>query len=91
MKNLQEMAIGSNLTNLQIMGLNEIACAIEGGEDDYFSYEDTLSPEEDAYLLAWLVNRGVYVIKDKCITTDDKSEYEAWLARSGANEEESAR
>ena len=58
--NLQELAfVELNLTNLQVVALNEIADNIEKGEDDYASYEWTLSEAEDKYLRAWLENEGV--------------------------------
>jgi hypothetical protein len=58
--NLQELALVElNLTNLQVVALNEIAANIENGGEDYASYEGTLSEAEDKYLRAWLANEGV--------------------------------
>lgn len=51
---LQELAIRLNLTNLQIVGLNGIGDDIKRGKEGYLSVADSLSPQEDAYLRAWL-------------------------------------
>ena len=58
---LQELAFSLNLTNLQIVGLNEIGCQIEDGEKSYLSVADSLSPQEDSYLRAWLEKAGLDV------------------------------
>ena len=57
--NLQALAIGLKLTNLQIVALNEIGARIENGEEGYLSVADTLSTAEDKYLRYWLENAGV--------------------------------
>jgi len=60
--NLQELAIVElNLTNLQIVALNEIAANIANGKDTYASNADSLSEQEDKYLRAWLGNEGILV------------------------------
>ena len=54
--NLQALAIGLKLTNLQILALNGIGAQIENGEEGYLSVADTLSTAEDKYLRYWLEN-----------------------------------
>lgn len=61
--NLQALAIGLKLTNLQIVGLNGIGAQIENGEEGYLSVADTLSRNEDKYLRYWLENAGIDVPK----------------------------
>lgn len=64
--NLQELAFGElNLTNLQVVTLNEIAANIANGKDAYASYADLLSDQEDRYLRAWLGNKGILVNEEK--------------------------
>lgn len=58
---LAEVAYGQNLTNLQIVALNGLGEDIRMGRDDYYSYVDTLSKEEDKYLRTWLDRYGVRV------------------------------
>ena len=58
--NLQSLAIVDlNLTNLQIVSLNEIGSQIEDGAESYESVAESLSQAEDTYLRAWLENAGV--------------------------------
>ena len=57
--NLQELAYASGLTNLQIVGLNEIGSQIEDGMETYLSVADSLSEAENNYLRAWLGNEGI--------------------------------
>ena len=56
--NLQALAIGLKLTNLQIVALHDIGQTIMDGKDGYLSYVDSLSRNEDRYLRAWLENYG---------------------------------
>ena len=62
-ENLQALAMELNLTNLQIVALNEIAANIANGKDTYASKADLLSEQEDKYLRAWLENEGIRVEK----------------------------
>lgn len=81
--NLQQLALCElNLTNLQFTTLNEIAERIRRDEDDYFSYEDTLSDEEDKYLRAWLRNEGIIILKDGGILLRGKMARE-WVSKHG--------
>ena len=84
-KNLQEMAIGLNLTNLQIVALNEMGENIKKGDEDYFSVEDSLSEQEDEYLRAWLNNEGILVLKDEGIELRGATA-EKWLKEHGKAE-----
>ena len=84
-KNLQAMAIGLNLTNLQIVALNEMGENIKKGDEDYFSVEDSLSEQEDEYLRAWLNNEGILVLKDEGIELRGATA-EKWLKEHGKAE-----
>lgn len=84
-KNLQEMAIGLNLTNLQIVALHEMGENIKKGDEDYFSVEDSLSEQEDEYLRAWLNNEGILVLKDEGIELRGATA-EKWLKEHGKAE-----
>ena len=80
--NIEEKEVRIPLTPLQITHLNGIAAAIEKGEDDYFSYEDTLSTEEDEYLIGLLLNKGIVIDKK----TKEELRGEAareWIATHG--------
>lgn len=63
--NLQALAIGLRLTNLQIIALHEIGQEIVDGKDGYLSYSDSLSRNEDKYLRYWLENEGMEFPKEK--------------------------
>ena len=84
-KNLQTMAIGLNLTNLQIVALNEMGENIKKGDEDYFSVEDSLSEQEDEYLRAWLNNEGILVLKDEGVEMRGATA-EKWLKEHGMAE-----
>lgn len=84
-KNLQAMAIGLNLTNLQIVALNEMGENIKKGDEDYFSVEDSLSEQEDEYLRAWLNNEGILVLKDEGVEMRGATA-EKWLKEHGMAE-----
>lgn len=84
-KNLQAMAIGLNLTNLQIVALNEMGENIKKGDEDYFSVEDSLSEQEDEYLRAWLNNEGILVLKDEGVEMRGATA-EKWLKEHGKAE-----
>lgn len=64
-ENLQALAMELNLTNLQIVALNEIAANIANGKDTYASNADSLSEQEDKYLRAWLGNEGILVNEEE--------------------------
>jgi len=64
-ENLQALAMELNLTNLQIVALNEMGEWIRDGAEDYVSVADSLSEQEDKYLRAWLENEGIKVTKGK--------------------------
>ena len=84
-KNLQAMAIGLNLTNLQIVALNEMGENIKKGDEDYFSVEDSLSEQEDEYLRAWLNTEGRLVLKDEGVEMRGATA-EKWLKEHGMAE-----
>jgi len=84
--NLQELAINElNLTNLQIVALNEIGANIQNGAEDYFSVEGTLSEQEDEYLRAWLGNEGILVLKDEGLELRGETARK-WLKEHGKGE-----
>ena len=84
--NLQELAITKlNLTNLQIVALNEIAANIYNCKEDYFSVEDSLSVAEDEYLRAWLGNDGILVLKDEGLELRGETARK-WLKEHGKGE-----
>lgn len=70
--NLQQMAIDLKLTNIQIIGLHNIAWRIKSGRDDYSSYEDALSEAESKYLVSWLAKNGIAVDKEVGMTLKGK-------------------
>lgn len=84
--NLQELAITKlNLTNLQIVALNEIGANIQNGAEDYFSVEGSLSEQEDEYLRAWLGNEGILVLKDEGVELRGETARK-WLKEHGKGE-----
>ena len=84
--NLQELAINElNLTNLQIVALNEIGANIQNGAEDYFSVEGTLSKKEDEYLRSWLGNEGILVLKDEGLELRGETARK-WLKEHGKGE-----
>ena len=80
--NLQAMAMELNLTNLQIVALNEMGANIDNGEEDYFSVECSLSEQEDKYLRAWLENEGILVLKEEGVELRGATA-EKWLKEHG--------
>ena len=62
--NLQALAIGLHLTNLQIVALNEMGQDILDGKGDYQSVAESLETNEDKYLRYWLENYGKEIDSD---------------------------
>lgn len=85
-ENLQALALVElNLTNLQIVALNEMGAQIENREEDYFSVADSLSEQEDRYLRAWLGNEGILVLKEEGVELRGATA-EKWLEEHGKAE-----
>lgn len=81
--NVEDKEIEIPLTPLQFTNLNGIAESIEkNANDSYFSYEDSLSKEEDEYLLSSLAERGIAIDKEKEVELREE-EARAWLATHG--------
>lgn len=79
--NVEEKDIRIPLTPLQFTNLNGIAESIEtNANDSYFSYADSLSKEEDEYLLKSLANRGIAIDKEKEVEMRGE-EARAWIAK----------
>lgn len=80
---VEEKDIRIPLTPLQFTNLNGIAESIEtNANDSYFSYADSLSEEEDEYLLSNLANRGIAIDKVNEVEMRGKEARE-WLATHG--------
>ena len=80
---VEEKDIRIPLTPLQFTNLNGIAESIEtNANDSYFSYADSLSEEEDEYLLSTLANRGIAIDKENEVEMRGE-EARAWLAKHG--------
>lgn len=81
--NVEDKEILIPLTMLQIKNLNSIAESIEtNANDSYFSYADSLSAEEDKYLLDALARRGVAIDKANEVEMRGEEARE-WLAAHG--------
>lgn len=61
---IQEVEVQIPLTPLQITNLNGIGLEIQRGDGDFFSYEDSLSDEEAAYLIDWLKRANIAVDRE---------------------------
>lgn len=80
---VEEKDIRIPLTPLQFTNLNGIAESIEtNANDSYFSYADSLSEEEDEYLLSTLANRGIAIDKENEVEMRGEEARE-WLAKHG--------
>ena len=80
---VEEKNIRIPLTPLQFTNLNGIAESIEtNANDSYFSYADSLSEEEDEYMLSTLANRGIAIDKENEVEMRGE-EARAWLAKHG--------
>jgi hypothetical protein len=80
---VEEKDIRIPLTPLQFTNLNGIAESIEtNANDSYFSYADSLSEEEDEYLLSTLANRGIAIDKKNEVEMRGEEARE-WLAKHG--------
>ena len=80
---VEEKDIRIPLTPLQFTNLNGIAKSIEtNANDSYFSYADSLSEEEDEYLLSTLANRGIAIDKENEVEMRGEEARE-WLAKHG--------
>lgn len=81
--NIESMDVRIPLTPLQFTNLNGIAESIEtNANDSYFSYADSLSEEEDEYLLSNLANRGIAIDKVNEVEMRGEEARE-WLAKHG--------
>lgn len=81
--NIESMDVRIPLTPLQFTNLNGIAESIEtNANDSYFSYADSLSEEEDGYLLSALANRGIAIDKENEVEMRGEEARE-WLAKHG--------
>lgn len=81
--NIEEKDIIIPLTPLQVSNLNGIAESIATNENDsYFSYIDSLSDEEDEYLLDGLARRGIAIDKENELEMRGEEARE-WLANHG--------
>lgn len=81
--NIEDKDILIPLTPLQITNLNLLASQIAKGEDDFFSYEDTLSDEETAYLLDNLEWTYKVLVLPKEGIQLTGAEREKWIAEHG--------